>query len=126
MKVMTFFLSLISVTAFASLKWDDLDKGSKVSFNQEIKLATDDKDFIIPLNSKAQINDRVSLDMINVEMFKATLLDCIDKGARGDLQLIETKDVSGKIITSGVELTGNCRIEIFVELKDLYYKSLFK
>lgn len=121
-------LAFFSLSAFSQMKWSDIDKGSKLRFAQEIKLETTDvtKSFLIQKGSRVAVNDRIALSMINVEMFKMELVNCSDSSAKGEMQLFDIEQANGKIVTAGIELTGDCHLEVFIETKDIYSKSLFK
>lgn len=126
--IMATTLALFSLSALAQIKWSDIDQGSKLKFTQEIKLETIDvtKSFLIQRGSRVVVGERVALGMINVEMFKMELVNCSDSDARGEMQLFDIEQASGKVVTVGIELIEDCNLEIFIETKDLYSKSLFK
>lgn len=121
-------LALFSFSAFSQVKWIDISKDSKLRFTQEIKLETigEEKSFVIPTGSQIKVSERVSLSMINVEMFKVVLTNCSDTSARGEMQLFDVDQTNGKVVTAGVELTGDCNLEIFIEARDLYSRSFLK
>lgn len=126
--VLMALISTFSFSAFSQIKWSDISKGSKLKFTQGLQLETiqAEKSFQIPNGTIVVADERVNLGMINVELFKMTLADCRDNSARAEMQLFDVAQPNGKVVTAGVELTGNCQLEIFIETRDMYSLSFFK
>lgn len=126
--VLTVLVSSFSLSAFSQIKWVDISKDSKLRFTQDLHLEMiqTDKAFQIPNGTVVTTDERVSLGMINVELYKMTLSNCRDRRARAEMQLFDITQPNGKVVTAGVELTGNCQLEIFIETRDLYSQSFFK
>ena len=126
--VLAVFISTFSVSAFSQIKWSDISDGDKLRFTQEISLEViqAEKAFQIPRGASVVVDERITLGMINVELFKMTLTNCHDDSARAEMQLFDIEQPNGKTVTAGVELTGDCQLEVFLETRDMYSQSFFK
>lgn len=112
---------LISITAYAKeIKWSNLYKGSSYTLIQQIDVIARKEDFSIPKGSKLKLVDSTPLPMINVQLFKFALPTCPSSSMETELELLEV----GSVVI-GYDIAENCVLEIFIESKDLYSKSIF-
>lgn len=130
MKIILSILLAITSNAFASdLVWSDLVKGNTYTLTQTIgleKLDTKTK-AEVPAGASLRLEDRMSLPMIKVELYKFDLSKyCDDNDLTTDISLIEIKQPNGKIITVGADIAEDCLLEVYLETKDSFTTSIFK
>lgn len=127
MKQLLIIVILFSTVAFAKTKWSDLEKNKKYSTDRVITLEKTGYKLDLPINSKIELVEVMSLPMIKVELLKFDISEfCNDGESISDIKLIDIKQSSGLIVTVGADLAEDCVMEMFVESKDIYTNSLFK
>lgn len=116
-----FLLIFFSLSISAQvLEWGDLELKQNLILKQEILFINEG--LIIPAGTKMEVQDFIGLP-INVELYQIQLTQCSFPEKTAEMILIEPLDKTDRAV--GIDLKENCVLEIFVELKDLYSKSLF-
>jgi hypothetical protein len=110
-------------SVFATTNWSQVTSGSQYYLQNNLTISNTSTTF--SKGAKFVVTERTPLSMIKVEMFKIKALECADVDAVSELELYEIPQSNGKKITVGIELGEECELEVFVELKDLYSRSLF-
>ncbi len=127
MKQFLMLLMLFSTASFAMSKWSDLEKNKKYTTDRAISLEKEGYKLNLPINSKIELVEVMSLPMIKVELLKFDISEyCNDGESISDIKLIDIKQSSGLIVTVGADLAEDCVMEMFVETKDIDTNSLFK
>jgi hypothetical protein len=128
MKLVLVLLFVVSANVFSkNLKWSSLYKDSTYSLTQQIDITdTRKEDFSILAESKLKLIQSTALPMINVQLFKFELPSCPSNSMKTELELLELPQANQKIVVIGFDIVENCILEIFIEQKDLYSKSIFK
>lgn len=118
---------LFSVSAFAEVKWSDVEKGKKYILDREVVLEKEDFKLTIPAKANIQLIEAMSLPMIKVELLKFDISSyCNDTQGVSDIKLIDIKQPDELIVTVGADLSQDCIMEVFVETKDIYTHSILK
>lgn len=110
-----FIFSLISFLA-----WTDLSINQTYTTHSPLKIEIKNQnDFILPEKTNIQLITIDDLGMINVRLFTGTLTPCSEElsSVKSDMTIINDQ--------FGVLISPNCKIEIFVENKDLSTESPF-
>ncbi len=118
-------LILISFNVFAA-KWTDLESNRIYRLSQTFQLQTIDRSrTLLDFRSgeRFQLAESTALDMINVTMFSFYLHNCPGPALKTDMAIIAVKATS-PVVEIGAQV-DKCRLEIFIENKDLMTKSFF-
>lgn len=123
MKYITFLtLSIFCFSTFAQVaEWADLELDQKLTLNQEILFPTEA--IVIEAGTKMEVRDLIGLP-IDVELYELQMKKCAFPDKTSEMILLEPSQKNDRSV--GIQLKENCTLEIFVELKDLYSKSLFR
>jgi hypothetical protein len=126
-QIVSTLILVISMSAHAStLNWSALKINRIYSLNQEVKLADDQYQLRLAVNSRLTLKERTFLDMLNVEVFKFDIgTSCPSRNMETDIELIDIKQPNGKLITVGIDLAEGCLLEVYVEQNDLNTLGLF-
>lgn len=127
MKLFLALLLTISVGAFSkNLKWSSLYKGNTYTLNQQINVTDTKEDFSVPAQSKLKLIDSSALPMISVQLYKFSLPSCPSSSMKTELELLELPQGNAKVVVIGFDVIENCILEVFIEQKDIYSKSILK
>ena len=119
--LLIFMVIFESSFCFASAKnvmqmqWRELDIDTNLILNQTLELPTANS-FKILKNTKMLLKDIIELSQINVELFVYDIPNCKFSQNKSDIEIISEV---------GVQLEQNCKLNIFVELKDVFKDSFF-
>ncbi|MFZ4712781.1 MAG: hypothetical protein ACOYL6_03660 [Bacteriovoracaceae bacterium] len=113
-------LTILSLNAFA-LDWYDIDLDDKVTLDQNINFTKEG--ITLKKGDSFKVYDRISLP-IKVDVFLLEVENCPGADLSTDMIII---DPSGRRNdpSVGVQLSQSCSLEVYVETKDLFTKSLF-
>lgn len=118
--ILSLFLSCFSVAAQV-VEWADIELDQKLTLTQEILFANEG--IVIAPETHVEVTDIIGLP-IDVELYQVKMKKCAFPSKTAEMILLEPFQQTDRSV--GIQLKENCILEIFVELKDLYSKSLFK
>ena len=123
-------LTLISFNLFAAQPsvWNNLELRQSVKITQSFRLKQLQRArsyLDILQGQRFVLNDIIGLDAVNVVMFKFDYLNCPGPQMVTDMEIIPVKNTS-PVVEIGAQLTENCKLEIFIETKDLMTTSFFE
>lgn len=124
---MKFFILISSIilcqnAISSNLLWSAQTENMKYNLDRNIEFEVNNRIISLKKNSKLKLIEKSVLDMIKVHLLKYKILECNKINQESDLELINLP----KDISVGVNLSKNCILEVFVELKDYESTSLFK
>lgn len=122
--VLVFITLLITSTSYATLSWNEIKVGSRISFNQNFSIKN--TNFLFKKNTTAFLVERITLKMLTVEMLKIKTQNCKMPSKTSSLELYEIIQPNNELVVVGMELLPQCVLEIFVEKQDLNSNSIFK
>lgn len=118
------FIILVTPSlAIAGLPWADIVTETTYSLDKTFKIKNTNISF--PKGSVINVIERAPVNMIKVEMFKVEVKNCQYPEVTSSLELYELPQTNGSKVIVGVEVSKGCKLEMFVELKDLNTSSLF-
>lgn len=127
MKLFLILLLTVSTSVFSkNLKWSSLYKGATYTLTQQVDVTDRKEDFSVPADSKLKLIESTALPMINVQLFKFGLPSCPSNSMKTELELLELPQTNQKVIVIGFDVIENCILEVFIEQKDIYSKSILK
>jgi len=123
-------LMFISFNLFAAqtVVWNDLELEQPVKITQSIRLKQLQRAgtyLDIILGQNFVLRDIIGLDSVKVVMFKFDYKNCPGHQMVTDMEIIPVKNTS-PVVEIGAQLTENCKLEIFIETKDLMTTSFFE
>lgn len=118
MKYIMIYLLLFAQVSFAAVKWDAQEVNTAYKLNQDIVLQMDDQKYNIPKGTQFDLNEVSDLNMIKVHLHKYKINNCPSPNVETDLQLISIRQNNRRKTSVGVNLTRNCIVEIFVDMKE--------
>lgn len=119
-------LALISLNVFAA-EWNDLEANKIYRLSQTFQLQTIDRSrSLLDFRSgeRFQLAEVVGLDMINVTLYSFYLHNCPGQALKTDMKIIPVRATS-PVVEIGAQV-DKCRLEIFIENKDVLTKSFFE
>lgn len=124
LKSLILLVLLSSASAFANFKWSDLIEGKDYTVDRDIELAKNLEVFKIAKGDSFKLVEFKELPMINVYLGQFKVDSCKDNEQTSEMILVDIKDNS-KTTTVGANLSQECILEVYLEKRDLYSKSLF-
>ena len=121
MKAILLFLTLLFSAQVFALDWYDLELEDKLSLDKEIRF--EKENVIFKKGDGFKLYDVVTLPM-NVQIYLFEVLNCPGPDITTDMILIDPTSKAGDP-SVGVQLAESCSMEVYVETKDLFTKSLF-
>lgn len=119
---------LFSFNLLAS-EWAHLEIGRTYKLNQSFELPIMGErsrpSLSLLKNEKFKLKDIMGLDMLRVSLFSFEFLNCPGYQLKTDMEIIPVKSTS-PVVEVGAQLEINCKLEVFIENKDLMTKSLFE
>ena len=116
--VLLLAISLLSHSLFAAVTWSNQTTLSEYLSDQQVLLALDGKEYVIPEKTHFQLVSIEALSMLKVYLHKYKIANCPSVSLETDLELM---DVNGRSI--GVTLVRNCILEVYIELIDYETES---
>lgn len=117
--LMCLFFSFSAVAQ--ALEWGELELDQKLILNQEILFSNEG--IVISPETQFEVQDIIGLP-IDVELYEVRMKKCAFPTKTAEMILLEPFQKNDRSV--GIVLKENCVLEIFVELKDIYSKSLFR
>lgn len=120
-------LVFISFNALA-VEWYDLEANQDLKITQSFQLKQQIASgslLDIVEGQKFTLKEIISLDMINVTLYKLDYKNCPGPAMATDMEIIPVKNTS-PMVEVGAQLIQNCTLEIFIESKDLMTESFFE
>lgn len=120
MKYFVLIFILLSNSLF-SLEWYDLELNQSLVLDKEIYF--EPENITLSKGNIFVLNNILELP-INVTIFSFDVLNCPGQNFSTEMIIV---DPSSSLLNSsvGVQLQKNCQLEVFVEFKDYFSKSLF-
>jgi hypothetical protein len=118
MKYIYICLLLFAQVGFSAVKWDAQEVNTTYKLNKKITLQLDDKKYDIVKDTQFELVEVSDLNMIKVHLHKYKINNCPSPNIETDLQLINIRQSSRRRTSVGVNLTRNCIVEIFVDMKE--------
>lgn len=116
---LTTLIALFTFNAFA-ITWQEIETDTKINLNKEVFF--EKEGFKIPPQTKFVVEDFYGLPQINVSLIQLTMVNC--KFPEVTTEMILASDENGEAVV-GLQLGKNCRLEVFVENRDLDKNSIF-
>ena len=121
MKTILLILSLLFSFQVFALDWYDLELDDQFSLDKDIHF--EKENVVFKKGDGFKLYDVVSLP-INVQIYQFEVLNCPGPDITTEMILIDpTTKASDPSV--GVQLAESCSLEVYVETKDLFTKSLF-
>jgi hypothetical protein len=120
-------LLLISFNAIA-VTWNDLETQETYKLTQSFQLPqTERSGSLLDLlrGDRFVLKAITGLDMINVSLFTFELKKCPGPALKTDMEIIPV-DGTTPVVEIGAQIAGECKLEIFIENKDLMTNSFFE
>jgi hypothetical protein len=121
MKTFLFSLTLLFSFQVFALDWYDLELEDKVTLEKEINFSKED--ITLKAGDGFKLYDIITLP-INVQIYQFEVLNCPGPDITTDMIIIDPSKAAGDP-SVGVQLSESCSLDVFVETKDLFTKSLF-
>ena len=118
-----FITLMIPSLAMANIPWTDIVTETTYTFEKTFKIKNTNISF--RKGSVVNVTERAPLNMIQVEMFKMEVKNCQYPEVTSGLELYPIRQPNGTTTTIGIEVSKGCKLEMFVELKDLNTNSFF-
>jgi hypothetical protein len=126
---MRLFIALLFISFNAlAISWNDLETSRTYTLTQSFQLPqTERSGSLLDLlqGDKFLLKEVTGLDMINVSLFTFQLKKCPGPALKTDMEIIPVKNTS-PVVEIGAQIAGNCKLEIFIENKDLLTNSFFE
>ncbi len=120
-------LMLVSLNLFAA-NWSELEEKTQYKLTQSFQLPQIERSGAL-LNlmkgEKFVLTQITGLDMINVSLFVFEYINCPGKSMKTDIEIIPVNNTS-PVVEIGAQVTVGCKLEIFIENKDLISNSFFE
>jgi hypothetical protein len=120
-------LMLISVNLFAA-NWSDLEEKTNYKLTQSFQLPQIERSGSILDIMKGEsfvLSEITGLDMINVSLFTFEYKNCPGIAMKTDMEIIPVNNTS-PVVEIGAQVIEGCKLEIFIENKDLMTNSFFE
>jgi hypothetical protein len=125
---MRFFLMLLLISLQTqAAEWHQLIVDEKYELTQSFSLPQLERSgsFLdLEAGSKVELKEVIGLDMIRVSLFRFDYLNCPGPAMKTAMEIIAVKDTF-PIVEIGAQLQENCKLEIFIENRDLMTSSFF-
>lgn len=124
--ILTMLILALSYSAFAdTVAWNAQELNRVYKINKKIELQHDGETFILPKNSYFELIEKSKLSMIKVHLHKYSISNCPSRELETDLELIQVDQPDNIKTSVGVNLTKECRVEIFIDMKEYQTTSFF-
>lgn len=123
-KLLILLVILSSANVLANYKWSDLVEGKEYIIDRSIELEKNKEMFKINKGDSFKLVEMKPLPMINVMLGEFKVENCKDNEQTSEMILVDIKD-KNKVVSVGLTLSEECTLEVYLESKDLYSKSLF-
>lgn len=124
-----FMLVSFNLYAAGNVSWYDFEYNQKTKLTQSIQLKQlhERSGSLIEIKQGDGfvLRNAMGLGSLNVVLFTFDYLNCPGPQMRTDMEIIPVKNTY-PVVEIGAQLTQNCKLEIFVENKDLMTKSFFE
>lgn len=120
-------LCLISFNVFA-VEWNDLELDTNYKLTQSFslkQLGPQASSLDIMAGEQVVLRDIIGLDMIKVTLFQFEYKNCPGPQMKTDMEIVPVNNTS-PVVEIGAQLVENCKLEIFIETKDLMTESFVK
>jgi hypothetical protein len=125
MRFLIFFMLAFNLHAAS---WSELEVGEVYTLGQSFQLrqierSNASQDFTA--GERFSLSDRVNLGHIKVSLFIFDYLNCPGSQMRTEMEIIAVKDTS-PVVEVGAQLEKNCKLELFLENRDIRSRSIFE
>lgn len=120
-------LMLVSFNLFAA-NWSDLEEKTQYKLTQSFQLPQIERSGSLVDLMKGEsflLTEITGLDMINVSLFIFEYKNCPGRSMKTDMEIIPVNNTS-PVVEIGAQLVEGCKLEVFIENKDLMTNSFFE
>lgn len=120
-------LMLVSLNLFAA-NWSELEEKTQYKLTQSFQLPQIERSgalLNLMKSEKFVLTQITGLDMINVSLFVFEYINCPGQSMKTDMEIIPVNNTS-PVVEIGAQVTVGCKLEIFIENKDLISNSFFE
>jgi hypothetical protein len=120
-------LMLVSFNLFAA-NWNELEEKTQYKLTQSFQLPQIDRSGSLLDIMKGEnflLTEVTGLDMINVSLFVFEYKNCPGRSMKTDMEIIPVNNTL-PVVEIGAQVIGGCKLEIFIENKDLMTNSFFE
>ncbi|GEM_PF-6135080 len=128
MRSLLVLLAIVLSSQVYAGNWNDLEIGQDYTLNQEIQLISNSPSngqFHILAGTKLNLTDLIPLDMISVLLYQFSLPGCPGNDFETQMEIIPVQETS-PLVEIGAQVASNCKLEIFIETKDIYSEAIVK
>jgi hypothetical protein len=122
-----FGLMFVSLNLFAA-NWSDLEEKTKYKLTQSFQLSQIERSGSVLDIMKGEtfvLKEITGLDMINVSLFIFEYKNCPGRAMKTEMEIISVNNTH-PVVEIGAQLMEGCKLEIFIENKDLMTNSFFE
>ena len=120
-------LMLVSLNLFAA-NWSELEEKTQYKLTQSFQLPQIERSgalLDLMKGEKFVLSQITGLDMIHVSLFVFEYKNCPGQSMKTDMEIIPVNNTS-PVVEIGAQVTVGCKLEIFIENKDLISNSFFE
>ena len=120
-------LMLVSFNLFAA-NWNELEEKTQYNLTQSFQLPQIERSGSLLDIMKGEsflLTEVTGLDMINVSLFTFEYKNCPGRSLKTDMEIIPVNNTS-PVVEIGAQVVEGCKLEIFIENKDLMTNSFFE
>jgi hypothetical protein len=120
-------LMLVSFNLFAA-NWNELEEKTQYKLTQSFQLPQIERSGSLLDIMKGEnflLTEVTGLDMINVSLFVFEYKNCPGRSMKTDMEIIPVNNTS-PVVEIGAQVIEGCKLEIFIENKDLMTNSFFE
>ncbi len=120
-------LMLVSFNLFAA-NWNELEEKTQYQLTQSFQLPQIERSGSLLDIMKGEnflLTEVTGLDMINVSLFVFEYKNCPGRSMKTDMEIIPVNNTS-PVVEIGAQVIEGCKLEIFIENKDLMTNSFFE
>lgn len=120
-------LMLVSFNLFAA-NWNELEEKTQYKLTQSFQLPQIERSGSLLDVIKGEsflLTEVTGLDMINVSLFIFEYKNCPGRSMKTDMEIIPVNNTS-PVVEIGAQVVEGCKLEIFIENKDLMTNSFFE
>jgi hypothetical protein len=120
-------LMLVSFNLFAA-NWNELEEKTQYKLTQSFQLPQIERSGSLLDIMKVEnflLTEVTGLDMINVSLFVFEYKNCPGRSMKTDMEIIPVNNTS-PVVEIGAQVIEGCKLEIFIENKDLMTNSFFE
>lgn len=118
---------LVSFNVFA-VSWTNLEDGNHYTISQSFELFQTERSgssLHITKGERVFLDETVPLSMINVTLFIFDYQNCPGPEMTTEMEIIPVQGTN-PVVEIGAQLEPNCKLNIFIENRDLFSQSLFQ